>query len=294
MINFHKFGFLDAKKLRDYLLDENYWLCRYNPIWLFVWSDLYKPEIAFTNDFCYIRYLMPEIGMCYYPPIGHGNIKEGIEELKQDAYDNGLDFNLGPVEEGMVHKIEQLKIKLLKNENYSSYIYLAEDIAFVKKTNNKEVIKLCKEFESKHKSAYIKKIKKEDFPEILEFINNWNLLSIKDIKDTSFYSKLNMIKKCIDHLYELDLLGIILRDEEKVYGVAIGSFIGNMSCLHVNLALPDVLGAQEELVSCFAKTASTVTRFINLEEDLGVKEVKAAKERYKPFKKESFYANFSL
>ena len=102
MINFHKFGFLDAKKLRDYLLDENYWLCRYNPIWLFVWSDLYKPEIAFTNDFCYIRYLMPEIGMCYYPPIGHGNIKEGIEELKQDAYDNGLDFNLGPVEDLLV------------------------------------------------------------------------------------------------------------------------------------------------------------------------------------------------
>ena len=98
MINFHKLGFLDVRKLNSLIENNNYWYHRYNPTWLFIWQDLYKPEIAFTNEFCFIRYLMPDIGICYYAPIGN-DLNKGINIIKEDAKENGFDFYLGPVSE---------------------------------------------------------------------------------------------------------------------------------------------------------------------------------------------------
>ena len=104
MINFHKYAFLDCKKLKRYLEDDEYWMCQYNPIWLFVWSDYYKPEISFKQDFCFIRFMMPDVGMCYYPPIGKGDLKKAYLEIQEDAKENGFDFIIGPVGESKVNK----------------------------------------------------------------------------------------------------------------------------------------------------------------------------------------------
>ena len=88
MINFHKYSFLDCKKLKRYIENDDYWICQYNPIWIFVWSDYYKPEICFRHDFVFIRFMMPDVGMCYYPPLGKGDLKQAIEDMEEDAKEN--------------------------------------------------------------------------------------------------------------------------------------------------------------------------------------------------------------
>ena len=50
----------------------------------------------------------------------------------------------------------------------------------------------------------------------------------------------------MEHLYEFDLIGIMLMDEEKIYGVAIGSIYDNVAFLHLNLSLHDINGLKEE------------------------------------------------
>ena len=71
MINFHKFSFLDVKKLMQVFDEKNYFSTFYDPLWMFVWSDYYKFQIAYQNDFVFIKFMMPKIGMCYYPPLMH-------------------------------------------------------------------------------------------------------------------------------------------------------------------------------------------------------------------------------
>lgn len=294
LINFHKYSFLDTKKLRTYIEGTNYWLSRYNPVWLFIWSDLYKPEICFTNTNCFIRFLMPEVGMCYYPPLGPGDFKLAIDMIKEDAHDCGIDFNLAPVDINAKVKLEKLGIKTYENENYNSYIYLSEDVGFFKGGRYKNQQKLCKYFEANYPNTYFSKIKKEEFPNLLEFINDWNNKINRDPNDVSFFARLNMVKKCIEHLYELDLISIILRDEEKIYGFAVGSKMDNVVSLHLLIADSEAYGAKEELISCFAKTASTMAKYLNLEETLGIKEDIEYKEMYHPLTKEAFYATFKL
>ena len=263
MINFHKYSFLDCKKLKRYIENDDYWICQYNPIWIFVWSDYYKPEICFRHDFVFIRFMMPDVGMCYYPPLGKGDLKQAIEDMEEDAKEKGFDFYLAPVAESLYPYVSKLSDKLYENRNFDTYICSSDALSFFKEKEYKEKRKLCEKFEKQHRDAVYKPIKKEDFGLILEFITDWNQEHSDQYNTPYFYKQLNMIKKCMDHLYELDLFGIILMDEKKVYGVAIASLIGNVATLHVNLSLDSIPGAAEELMQCFARTTSLKARYIS-------------------------------
>lgn len=290
MINFHKYGFLDVKKLLRIILNENIWHSRYNPIWLFIWSDLYKPEIAYDNEFCFIRFLMPDVGMCYYPPLGE-NLKKGFKMIERDAALNGFDLYIAPIYEDLKYKMKEIKYDLLECEQFNNYIFSIDNLAY--NITSKSYKQSTLKFEKEHKNTFYRIIKKEDFPNILEFIENWHLSS-NNKRDFSFFSKLNSIKKLMEHLYEFDLFGIMLCDEEKIYGIAIGSTYNNVAFLHLNLTLDDVLGAKEELLMCFCKCLAPKAKFINLEESINnVNKIKELDE-IKPFSVEKFYANFRI
>ncbi len=291
MINFHKYGFLDAKKLLKIIENESFWICRYNPIWLFIWSDYYKPEIAFDNDFCFIRFLMPDVGICYYPPLGSGDLKLAFKKIEEDCKEKGYDFNIAPIDERDKDKIIELGVSLKENDYFQSYIYSCESMAFLNKNKAKKVA--LKKFEHMHKKSYYRSIKKEDFPQILEFIEKWRA-SCEYLKDNMYYAKLNSIRKLMEHLYEYDLVGIMLMEDNQIYGVAIGSIIGNMAYLHLNLYLDEPIGSKEELLMCFAKEAFRRARYLNLEEDLNIECIKNELLSYSPLKLEKFYSTFRL
>ena len=293
MINFHKYGFLDVKKLRKYIENKHYWIARYNPYWLFVNAHKYRPEIAYDNDFCYIRYNMPNVGICYYPPLGDGNIIKGFRNIADDCGEKEIELNFGPTTEEVAKKLNELNFEMKLNDNFKSYIYSTEDLAFMK--NLKKPLKNIKLFELMHKEKELcyRKIKKEDFPNILEFVENWR--TTQDIFDNvEFIEKLNVIKQLIDHLYEFEFKSIILYDEEKIYGVSIASLIDNMAFIHLHIALEKEIGAYEELTMCMAKELALHARYINFEEDFNKEKIKNRFEELKPLAEEGFYATFRL
>ena len=291
MINFHKFGFLDAKKLKNYVENKNYWLDRYNPIWLFIWKDLYKPEIAYDNDFCYIRYLEPNVGIVYYTPLGEKRIEDGIKKIDADAKEHGFELIFGPCCQANFIKMTDLKFNLLENERYNNYIYLTDNLSNLSK--NKSTKGKIKAFIKYHSDAYYRKAKKEDFPKMLEFIENWRTTQ-ETFKDKLFFDKLQSIKILMEHLYEFNLYPIILEDEEKIYGISIMSYLDNMAYLNLCIALMDEEGAYEYLIETSAKEASLKAKYINLEEDYNDEEIKKRFEKLNPYNIEKFYSTFRI
>jgi len=293
MINFHKYGFLDVKKLKKYVENSHYWISRYNPYWLFVNAHKYRPEIAYDNDFCYIRYNMPNVGICYYPPLGDSNIIKGLRNISDDAGENGIDLNIGPTTEEVSKILTELNFEMKLNDSFVSYIYSSYDLAYLK--NAKKPLKLAKAFENDHKENELcyRKIKKEDFPNILEFVENWRQAQ-NTFDNVEFIEILNMIKQLIDHLYEFDFHSVILYDENKIYGISIASIIDNMAFIHLHLALENEQGAYELLTMCMAKELTTNVRYINFEEDLGKNKLKEKFNEFNPLAKEPFYATFRL
>lgn len=288
MINFHKMGFLDVNKLNRYINDKNYWLVDYNPTCLFIWSDYYKTEIAFDNEFAYIRIYIPKVGICYYPPLGNGNFKNAIYNIEEDAKYNGLDLVFTCIDDTNKDKLESLGYTVFESIPDFNYIYSANDLAFYEGKKFKAKRNLVNKFEKMYPNVMYRQIKKEDLPRIIEFVEDWRISNNREL-DESYYIQLNVIKRLIEYLYELDIVGVMLEDGNKIYGIALGSILGNMAYEHIELALMDYKGAYQEILQCFARIVSLKCRYINREEDLGIDALRESKLSYNPIKLEKFY-----
>ena len=294
MINFHKLGYLDLRKLKSFTDSKKFWLHNYNPNWLFLWSDLYKPEISFSNEYTFIRFLMPDIGMCYYPPFGNGDFAKGVEILRTDAEENGYDFHIAPISEEYKFEFMKLGIKIYENEQFSSYLYQAIDLSIYTTSKLKKKKQAQEDFRRTYKNGFVKMINKDEFPQILEFMNEWNVVMQSDNINNSFFAQLNMIKIAMEHLYELDILGYEISDGEKIIGIIFGTLMNNEACVHTLITMPNIKGAEEELLSSFARSVQAAVKYINLEDDKGSKDLKKKYESYLPNRKEKYYATFSL
>ena len=157
---------------------------------------------------------------------------------------------------------------------------------------NKALKKIVQENKEIYNNLFFKLVKKEDFPQILMFLNDWYLSESKDPNNVNFYTRLNMVKKCMEHLYELDIFGIIMQNEEKIYGLALGSIFKNTAYLHMVINYDNVDGLNEILTSTFAQAVSGKARYVNIEENINRKET--GKSTVKPIKIEGFYSTFQL
>ena len=292
MINFHKYGFLDCKRLISQIKDKGYWLKDFNPIWLFVWSDLYKPLIAFTNDFIYIRIYDRQEGILYYPPIGSGDMKLALYEMKNDAKEVGADLKICAIDSLHKETLLGYRINSSLNLKKTNYIFSANNLLFDNKKKYKYEMKLIKEFYKEYPNTYSRIIKKDDFPKLLEFINNWNSNGGIDLANVSFFQRLDMIKKSMEHLYELDLVGLLLLDEEKIYGFSLASIISNTAYIHAFMTLSDIEGSAEALMAAFSRLLLTRVRYINFDCDNGIKEVREGFLKLKPLKLEEYNQTF--
>ena len=294
MINFHKFGFLDCKRLINYLNESYSYLCEYSPVWLFVNSDYYKPEISFTNEWCFIRYRIPELGLVYFPPLGNGDhLDMVLLDLEEDSKEAGYEFLLGPVLEKDLIKYKPLGIKLYENEKLNTYIYMSENLSLLS-SKIKKFKKPTKYFEIMHKDAYIKKIKKEDFPRLIEFLSKYRESANIDNSDLSFYPKLNILKKCMEHLYELDINGVVIEDSEKIYGFALGSIMDNTCHMYLSFGLEDEIGAYPEVIMGFSKYMAPKAKYIAFYGYNNDNKLKERLEELKPLRVEKHFGTFNI
>lgn len=290
MINFHKYGFLDVKKLQRYTESRNLWLNWHNPVWLFIWKDKYHPEIAYDNAFCFVRFFMPSVGVCYYPPFGQ-DLEHGLSLIQQDCREQGYDFNLSPADEYTCFRIQELGYELKQNENQENNICFLEEIAFAKKSRERR--NRMKRFQREHPLAYSREIRKEDFPAVLEFVEEYRQ-SFQVMQDMKYFENLNALKNMMEHLYEFDLLAVLLMEEERIYGIAIGSTMLNAVHLHIGIALREPLGALDELYAGFAKAALRSARYLCVEENMGIEESRIMLKKEKRLPTPVFYSTFRL
>ena len=222
--------------------------------------------------------------------MGGTDIAMTIVEMELETAELGIDFYLGPVLDESKRKYKNLGISLYPNKYLSNYIYSAADLTFVSNRYKKQR-RAAEIFKKKNKNLFYKLMKKEDFPMILEFISKVREENNID-KDNNYFAELNMIKKCFEHLYELDLLGMILMNEENVFGFVIGSVVDNCTYIHARMSVK-IFGAQDELMAAFARYASAKAKYIAIDCKKNTEEEKICESLY-PMRIENFNGSFSI
>jgi len=259
MINFHKFSFYDVKRLQKILEGKNYWLNELNPTKIFLSSINTSMEISFTVDVTYIRIFLDDVGFCYYPPICSVNkITGALEDIKADCRERGIEYNLIYISEEEIFNYEKYNYELFPYQG--NLIYLSSELANNGLFKKRHYKKRCKVFMNKYPDIFPKKLTKEDLNEVMLFLD----LNYENKNSKEYFYLVNYVKNLIEHLYELELKGLIYRDEKNIYGIIVCSEIGNL--FDVNLLFTkNELGCKEAIINEFAKLASAKTKYISLE-----------------------------
>ncbi len=259
MINFHKFTFFDIKRLQHLLDGKNYWFNELNPVKIFLSSINNSMEISFSNDACYIRIFIDDIGYCYYPPICSVNkITEALDNIKLDAREKEIDYQLIYLSEEELFNYQKYNYDLF--EYIGNYIYLSDELASYKSFSKRHYKRKINEFSKMHPDIYPKKLVKEDLNDVILFLDQLS----KNKNSKEYFDLINYTKNLIEHLYELELKGLIFRGEKEIYGIIVCSEIGNL--YDVNY-LVTVDGAKEIVIAEFAKLVMNKTKYISLERE---------------------------
>ena len=93
----------------------------------------------------------------------------------------------------------------------------------------------------------------------------------------------NYTKELLKIINKSELFGIVIKVEDKIIGLSIGEYVGDMLVIHVEKALTKYKGVYPTLFNEFAKFSKKEgVIFINREDDSGDQGLRMSKTQYKP------------
>ena len=280
MLNFRNIGYLDVTRYAK-KLDNNYYISFYNPVYLLIWKDFYKTNIYFHDDEVYFKIYLEDLGFSYFSPFNK-KIDFFINEGKNNAKDEGIEFNIGPVTLDELYNYQSKKIDFIENKIYNSYLYNPEDFANL----SKKYLKSLKNYERFNKNNYFKFIEREDINNIILFLSD----KINQ-KDKKYFPLLNMLKCAFEHLYELKIEGYMLIDENNhIKSFLLSSF--NNKVVFIHTCFYETFDDFLTLISFYAKKVRNVVTYMNIEEE-SINYILENDGIIKP-KIEKFYAKYNL
>lgn len=289
---FHQVTAEDGLWARPLLEQTHYRTCEFAFANIFMWAKQYGTLIGRTDDFVMAR----NVGRTHHHflyPAGHGDLKTVIELCLDDSAEGGKNPLIYSIPKTEVPRVEELFPGLFRfgtDRNNDDYLYLASDLAqlpgkaYQKKRNH------VSRFEKEHPFYKFEVITQENLHLAKEFNRIWG--NMYDDGDRSLMGEHDAIDRTLDHFFELELKGGLLRDEEKPLAFCYGSKISDeVLCTHVEKAYHDVNGAYAVINREFAKAYGDAFTYINREDDLGEEGLRKAKLSYRPaLLEQKFYA----
>ena len=246
---------------------------------LYIWSEAYRQQIAFTDDLAVIR-LSKDKEHRYLFPVGAGDFRPVIDTLLQSQTPLRL---IGVTEQELARLLaaypDTFEVKEVRD--FADYLYSAEalDTLTGKKLHAKR----------NHINAFcaanewsVRALTPADFNCCRTILDAW--CATREESSTRF--ERNAIERALDAFSQLSLYGALLIANGAPVAFTVGSMITpDTMDVHFEKALPDVNGAyptiNREFVRMMRKRFPTLA-WINREDDMGIENLRKAKLSYHP------------
>ena len=153
--------------------------CQHSFVSMFSLYEKYGDAICEQDGFLYVlrEHLCHDDVRVYLAPMGDGDRKEAFEMILEDAHSHHAVVEFQTLTETASRFLEEHfpgKFQMTESRDYAEYIYSTEKIAAFSgaKLRNKrtEINRFYREYGDR---VSVTGIRKEDFPEILEFEEKW-------------------------------------------------------------------------------------------------------------------------
>ena len=296
MLGFKNIEIEDKAIIEKYTYDKEYFMCSYCFGDIFMWRRKYNTKYCIKNDFLYMAVTEPENGdIRYLCPIGDGDIKRAVNEIKKDSLERESKFIVTAVPEKVKEEIEEKmpnRFEFTENRDSEDYIYLAENMIELKgkKLHSKRI------FINRFKKTYEGRWKYEEMNdnnirELFEFQLKWCKINDRE-EDNDFLDETCAISQALRSAKKLNLKGAMIKLDGEVIAVSLGSKASeNMFVIHIEKAVSDIAGAYQMINQQFAEHNCGDVMYIDREEDLGIEGLRKAKLSYYP---ERMGVNFTM
>ncbi|MDR3037859.1 MAG: phosphatidylglycerol lysyltransferase domain-containing protein, partial [Candidatus Adiutrix sp.] len=174
--------------------------------------------------------------------------------------------------------------EIAPDRDNDEYVYLREQLASLsgrrmhQKKNHYNYFVSHNRFECLPLTAELR-------PELLAVQEGWLATKVErdDLAPGHLRHEAESVREILEHLQELDQLGLAIRINGRIEGFTLGEVVGPDTVqVHLEKANPDIRGLFVALASHFCRDLPPAITYVNREQDLGLPGLRQAKESLKP------------
>jgi hypothetical protein len=272
----------DAKWAAPILYKSGSNLCEYSYTTLWMWRKYYNNQIARLGDSLFIR--SGDVEPLYLIPAG-GDLKSNIQILKDYQHQRGELLTIFGADPEIKEKIDEWFPGVFEwrpSEADFDYVYNTEDLALLKGRKYHSKRNHISSFGSRYKWSY-ERIDENNAQEAYKMVIDW-CRERGNCSDPGLRNERLSIAEALKNMSELSLIGGLIRVENKVVAMTLGSPINDeVFNIHTEKALNDYSRAYAVINREFAANELLGKySLINRENDMGIEGLRRAKKSYRP------------
>ena len=273
----------DIEVFQPFLSEFKARTCDFTVGGLFMWRKIFAMQYAMEDNVMYSRLHSANGDVYYNLPIG-GSITDAISRiLEYERPRKTQTVRFCTVPEEYVCLFSHMRAAVTSEEQFSDYLYRAEDLALLPGRKYSAQRNRIHQFERENSEWSFTPLQKEDLPEVIEYVNGEFCASHNDTSVFGAEEQKMTIEVLENPEKYNNLFGAILRAENRIVGFSIGEIKGDTLYVHIEKASRSSKGAYQQLTKQFVKKFSTNgVMYVNREEDMGDEGLRSAKLAYHP------------
>ncbi len=277
-MRFHKIT-LDDKPAFDRIMHNRvYEACEYRFSHLYIWKDADNIKICIEGDTIYICEC--NIGGCMMPVTS--DIASAFVNIERYYEEAGEPFRVYGVTKEAAEELRKTgRYNIEEMRDLYDYLYSAEDIITLKGKRFHSKRNHISKFKELYNYEF-KPMQSSDISECIEMEMEW---AKKHGDEGTVYDEKSAIKNAIYNMEKLELSGGVIRVDNRLAAFTIGQATGSgMGIVHFEKADTDYAGIYTALNQMYAEYAFSEMETINRQEDMGLENLRKAKQSYHPIK----------
>lgn len=284
MIPFKDITLADRNTITAFTMNSNRRNCDLSFSNLCSWRFLYDTQFAIISDFLVFKF-WAEGQLAYMMPVGDGDLKVVLRDLREDAHQENQPFCMLGVCSCMRTELEEIlpeQFTFTEDRDYADYIYLRSDLSTLTGKKFQAKRNHINRFRNTYPDYEYSSITPERIQECLDLEAEWCKVNHCDQQEGTGNERRALIY-ALHNFEALGLTGGILYANGKIVAFTFGMPINHETFgVHVEKADTSIDGAYAMINYEFANRIPEQYTYINREEDLGIEGLRKAKLSYQP------------
>lgn len=253
---------------------------------LYAWQESFHNRYKIIDGYLCVFYQRDDGSCSCYAPCGYyerDRYNRVLMRLKRELDGLGLPFRFDFVPEDWLSRFARLpgyKMHAACNENFSDYIYKAEDFLCLRGKANEHKRYLVNYFK-RHFNFEYKCLKEENKNDAYQVMEHW--CRGRDCRECYWGCEKRSVFKILDKWQAFNCKGAIIYVDGTAKAFMVGELISHdMAVSHFQKADKRVKGLYAYLSNEFYIREYPGIKYINLQEDMGIPAIRESKMSYRP------------